>query len=168
MSSASHNAYRNMVANAPEGFDFVDSEFMAHGVVQAARALPSALGADLGTRATRLVTKLQPYLSPYYNDAHILLNKPKVRQFHSRDYDIVHSGQSLLDTNLPYVVDFEHATAFCGYSQYALRRPGFVGALERVLLNPRLKKLLAWSDAASRSLTNFIKNTDIARKVETF
>ncbi len=168
MSSASHNAYRNMVANAPEGFDFVDSEFMAHGVVQAARALPSALGADLGTRARRLVTKLQPYLSPYYNDAHILLNKPKVRQFHSRDYDIVHSGQSLLDTNLPYVVDFEHATAFCGYSQYALRRSGFVGALERVLLNPKLKKLLAWSDAASRSLTNFIKNTDIARKVETF
>ncbi len=168
MSSASHNAYRNMVANAPEGFQFVDSEFMAHGVVQAARALPSAFGAGLGANARRLVTKFQPYLSPVYNDAHILLNKPKLRQFHSRDYDIVHSGQSLLDTNLPYVVDFEHATAFCGYSQYALRRPGFVGALERILLNPRLKKLLAWSDAAGRSLTNFIKNGDIARKVETF
>jgi glycosyltransferase involved in cell wall biosynthesis len=168
MSSASHNAYRNMVTNAPDGFEFANGEFMAHGLVQAAHCVPSAFGATLAAGARRLVAKVQPYLSPYYNDAHILLNKPKVRQFHSRDYDIVHSGQSLLDTNLPYVVDFEHATAFCGYSQYALRRAGFVGALERVLRNPKLKKLLAWSDAAGRSLTNFVKDKDIAQKVETF
>ena len=168
MSSVSHNAYRNIVANAPDGFEFVDSEFMAHGMIQAARSLPSAFGTALGAKARRLVTKIQPHISPYYNDAHILLNKPKVRQFHSRDFDIVHSGQSLLDTNLPYVVDFEHATAFCGYSQYALRRSGFVEALERVLLNPKLKKLLAWSDAAGRSLTNFVGNKDVAHKLETF
>jgi len=80
----------------------------------------------------------------------------------------VHSGQSLLDTNLPYVVDFEHAAAFCGFNQYALRRPGFVRALERILLNKKLKKLLAWSNAAGKSLTNFVKNEEIARKVETF
>jgi glycosyltransferase involved in cell wall biosynthesis len=171
MSSATHNAYRNMVANAPDGFAFgnreSDSDFMAHGLVQAAHCLP-AFGSRLAAGARRLAASVQPYLSPYYNDAHILLNKPKVRPFHSRDYDIVHSGQSLLDTNLPYVVDFEHATAFCGYSQYALDRPGFVGALERVLLDPKLKKLLAWSDAAGRSLTNFVKDKDVARKVETF
>lgn len=172
MSSATHNAYRNMVANAPDGFAFANSEsnsdFMAHGLVQAANCLPAALGSRLSAGARRLAAKVQPYISPYYNDAHILLNKPKVRPFHSRDYDIVHSGQSLLDTNLPYVVDFEHATAFCGYSQYALNRPGFVTALERVLLDPKLKKLLAWSDAAGRSLTNFVKNKDVAHKVETF
>ena len=168
MSSATHNAYRNMVANAPDGFEFVGSEFMAHGFVQAACGLPASFGTALAGGVKRLAARLQPHLSPYYNDAHILLNKPKVRRFVSRDYDIVHSGQSLLDTNLPYVVDFEHATAFCGYSQYALRRPGFVDALERVLLNPRLAKLLAWSDAAARSLTNFVKHEDVARKVETF
>jgi glycosyltransferase involved in cell wall biosynthesis len=168
MSSATHNAYRNMVANAPDGFTFANGEFMAHGLVQAAQRLPSALGFTLGARVKHLAAKVQPHISPYYNDAHILLNRPKVRRFHSSDYDIVHSGQSLLDTNLPYVVDFEHATAFCGYSQYALRRPGFVDALERVLLDPKLKKLLSWSDAAGRSLTNFIRNEDVARKVETF
>ena len=109
----------------------------------------------------------QSHLSPYYNHARILLNYPKLRKFHSSDFDLVHSGQSLLDTNLPYVVDFEHITAFCGYNQYALKRPGFVRALERILLDRNLKKLLAWSDAAANSLTSVIQNEEVARKVET-
>lgn len=164
MSSASHNAYRNMVANAPEGFEFSENDFMAHGIVQAMQGMPSSLGA----RVKQFVRKVQPFLSPYYNNTHILLNNPKVRKFHSGDYDLVHSGQSLLDTNLPYVVDFEHASVFSGYNQYALRKPGFVRALERILLDKNLKKLLAWSDAAGKSLTNFVKNKEIAQKVETF
>jgi glycosyltransferase involved in cell wall biosynthesis len=98
----------------------------------------------------------------------IVANAPKLRKFHASGYDLVHSGQSLLDTNLPYVVDFEHATAFCGYNQYALRRPGFVRALERILLNGNLKRLLPWSDAARHSLINVLGNDAIARKVETF
>lgn len=164
MSSAKHNAYRNMVANAPEGFEFAESEFMARGLVQAVQGLPSGPGASV----KRFVSDFQTFLSPYYNYAHIRLNNPKVREFHSDDYDLVHSGQSLLDTNLPYVIDFEHASVFSGYNQYALRRPGFVRALERILLDKKLKKLLAWSDAAGKSLTNFVKNKDVAQKVETF
>ncbi|MGO9682055.1 MAG: glycosyltransferase family 4 protein [Beijerinckiaceae bacterium] len=163
MSSASHNAYRNMAANAPEGFEIAQSEFMAHGVFQASRGLPAALR----TSVKNLVSDFQPLLSPFYNHAHILLNSPKVRGFRSRKFDLVHSGQSLLDSNLPYVVDFEHAAVFSGYSQYALRRPGFVRALERVLLDSKLKKLLAWSDAAANSLTNVVRDEDVARKVET-
>jgi glycosyltransferase involved in cell wall biosynthesis len=163
MSSASHNAYRNMAVNAPDGFEIAESDFMAHGLVQTSRNLPLRLGAGV----KRLVSRCQPYLSPYYNHAHILLNKPKLRKFHSSDYDLVHSGQSLLDTDLPYVVDFEHAAAFCGYNQYALRQPGFVRALERILVDKKLVKLLAWSDAAGKSLTNFLPSETIARKVET-
>jgi glycosyltransferase involved in cell wall biosynthesis len=164
MSSVSHNAYRNMVANAPDGFEFADSEYMAHGVVRAVRGW--APGST--DRMKRLVAKIQPSLSPYYNHAHILLNAPKLRKFHSGDYALVHSGQSLLDTNIPYVVDFEHAAAFCGYSQYAFRRPGFVRSLERILLDKKLKKLLAWSDAARKSLTNFVRNEEVAQKIEIF
>jgi glycosyltransferase involved in cell wall biosynthesis len=165
MSSGLHNAYRNMVANVPEEFAFAESEFMGLGIVRASQPIAS----NLGVRAKRDVHGLEPFLSPYYNHAKILLNKPKVRKFHEDDYDLVHSGQSLLDTNLPYVVDFEHAAVFCGYNQYGLRRPGFVRALERILLDKKLKKLLAWSDAAAKSLTNVVNNKDeIAQKVETF
>jgi glycosyltransferase involved in cell wall biosynthesis len=160
----SHNAYRNMVANAPEGFEFAESEFMAPGIFQTSRGQTS----DLGGRMKQVFRDLQPLLSPYYNHAHILLNHPKVRKFNLHDYDLVHSGQSLLDSNLPHVVDFEHAAVFSGYNQYALRRPGFVRALERALLDKKLKKLLSWSDAAGKSLTNFLRNDEIAQKVETF
>jgi glycosyltransferase involved in cell wall biosynthesis len=163
MSSGTHNAYRNMVANAPDGFQFSGGEFLAHGVVQASRGLHAGLGA----KVLGLARGVQPVLSPYYNHARILTNAPKLRKFQSSGYDLVHSGQSLLDTNLPYVVDFEHAAAFCGYNQYALRRPGFVRALERILRNNKLKRLLAWSDAARRSLLNILGNDEIARKVET-
>ena len=148
----------------PEGFEFSESAFMAHGVFQASRGQLSGFGADF----KRLVRGLQPLLSPYYNHAHILLNIPKVRKFHSGDFDLVHSAQSLLESNLPYVIDFEHAAVFSGFNQYALRRPGFVHALERILLDKKLKKLLAWSDAARKSLTNFLKNEEVAQKVETF
>jgi len=164
MSSASHNAYRNMVANAPEQFTFVESEFMAPDIVQATPHVPLNLDESI----KRHIRDLQPFISRYYNHAHILLNNPKVRKFRTGDCDLVHSGQSLLQTNLPYVVDFEHATVFCGYNQYGLRRPGFVRALEHILLDKKLKKLLAWSDAAGKSLTNFIENKDVAEKVETF
>jgi glycosyltransferase involved in cell wall biosynthesis len=164
MSSARHNAYRNLVTNPPDGFEFAESEFMAPGLVLATQSLPS--GRSSGTK--RLASALETFLSPYYNYAHIRLNHPKVRGFRSDEYDLVHSGQSLLDTNLPYVVDFEHASVFAGYNQYALRRPRFVQALESVLRDKKLKKLLAWSDAAAKSLTNFVKDDEIAHKLETF
>jgi glycosyltransferase involved in cell wall biosynthesis len=164
MPSAAHNAYRNMVTNAPDGFEFTESDHMASGLVQASKRLP--LGLANGTRG--LASRLQTFLSPQYNYAHIWLNNPKVRHFHAKDYDLIHSGQSLLDTNLPYVVDFEHATVFSGYNQYALRKPDFTRALERILLNKNLKKLLCWSDAAGKSLTNFVKHDEIANKLETF
>ena len=118
------------------GFEFSESAFMAHGIFQASRGRPSGFGAGI----KRLVRGLQPYLSPYYNHAHILLSNPKVRKFHSGDCDLVHSAQSLLKSNLPYVVDFEHAAVFSGFNQYALRRPGFVRALERILLDKILRR----------------------------
>src|SRR5262245_11841102 len=164
MSTASHNAYRNMVRNAPDGFQLVESEFMAHRLIHTSRRLH--LG--FGDAVTRLVRKVQPALSPWYNHARVLLDAPKVRKFHSRNFDLVHSGQTLLDTNLPYVVDFEHAAVFGGYNQYALRRAGFVRALECILLNRNLRKLLACSDASRNSLINAVRNDDVAQKVEAF
>ncbi len=164
MSYASHNVYHNMIANGPEGFEFAESEFMAHGAIRLANGLPLAFS----ERAKQFITTLQTHLSPYYTDAQILFNRPKIRKFCSNNCDLVHSAHTLLSTDLPYVVDFEHVTDFSGYNQYALRKSGFLRALERLLLNEKLKKLLAWSDAAGKSLTNVINNEEVTKKLETF
>ncbi|MFH0817862.1 MAG: hypothetical protein V1909_04475, partial [Candidatus Micrarchaeota archaeon] len=114
MSSNFHNAYGHMVRNPPEGFEYEKSEFMAHQ--EAVRAV-SALSPGIGGRLTGLLKAVQPRISPLYNDLLIKLNRPKVRRFESTSYDLVHSAQSLLETNKPYVVDFEHAAVFSGFNQ---------------------------------------------------
>ncbi len=160
MSSAFHNAYRHMAENAPRGFEVTRSEFMAH---------ETAVGGTGGARGRLkgLIKSLQPRISPFYNRLLIELNRPKIREFESHEYELVHSGQSLLRTNLPYVADFEHAAVFSGYNQYAFGKEGFRRALKRLLLQKSLKKLMPWSNAARESLLNFIKDEELEGKVET-
>lgn len=155
MSSAFHTAYKNMVDNAPSGFEYVTSQYMSHGIVQ-----PPG-------KPLKIPPVFLSYISDYYNHFRILTNSPKVRKFVSNDYDLIHSGQSILDTTLPYVVDMEHASVFSGYNQYAFKRPEFLKKLEHLLLDKKLKRVLAWSNCAAKSLTNFIANPEIAAKVET-
>lgn len=160
MPSHFHNAYSHMAENAPEGFSATRSRFMAH--------TPSMASASGGAHpAGAFIRSMQPFISPLYNRLHIMLNCPKVRSFDASGYDIIHSGQSLLDTNVPYVMDFEHAAVFSGYNQYALSRPGFCNALKKRLMDPNLKKITPWSDAAKRSLLNFVGGRELAQKVET-
>ncbi len=66
---------------------------------------------------------------------------------------LVHSAQFLLrDCELPYVVDFECIEAFVLYQRVALRRPWARARLTSALVDPRLRFLLPWSEAARRSL----------------
>lgn len=66
---------------------------------------------------------------------------------------IIHSAERLLlNSPLPYVVDFEHAELFVLYQAAALKRPWARAALERLVLDQRLRFLLGWSDAARRSM----------------
>ncbi len=66
---------------------------------------------------------------------------------------IIHSAERLIRRSpLPYVVDFEHAELFVLYQSVALRRPWAREALERLVLDERLRFLLGWSDAARRSM----------------
>lgn len=66
---------------------------------------------------------------------------------------LVHSAQFLLrDCALPYVVDFECVETFVLYQRVALRRPWARNQLRRALVNPQLRFLLPWSDAARRGL----------------
>jgi glycosyltransferase involved in cell wall biosynthesis len=160
MSASFHNAYLHMAKNPPDGFSVATSAYMAY----TPGTSPST---SLPAQARSAIRFLNPFLSPFYNRAHILLSRPKVRKFESDSYDLVHSAQSLLDTNLPYVMDFEHAAVFSGYNQNAFEREGFRNALRHKLEDGNLKKLLPWSNAARRSLTNFLKSPSIEQKIET-
>src|SRR5215218_10143345 len=66
---------------------------------------------------------------------------------------LIHSAERLLVRSpLPYVVDFEQAELFVLYQPAALTRPWARALLRRALLDERLRFLLAWSDAARRSM----------------
>jgi glycosyltransferase involved in cell wall biosynthesis len=160
MSASFHNAYLHMAKNPPDGFSIATSAYMAY-------APGTSAASTLPPQAQSAIRTLNPYLSPLYNQLHILLSRPKVRKFASDSYDLVHSAQSILDTNLPYVMDFEHAAVLSGYNQSAFEREGFRNALKRRLLDGKLKKLLPWSNAAKRSLTNFVKSHELEQKIET-
>jgi glycosyltransferase involved in cell wall biosynthesis len=159
-SASFHNAYLHMAKNPPDGFSIATSAYMAY-------TPGSSASTALPTQARSAIRTLNPFLSPIYNKLHILLSRPKVRKFSSESYDLVHSAQSILETNIPYVMDFEHAAVLSGYNQSAFEREGFRNALKRRLLDKNLKKLLPWSNAAKRSLTNFVKSNELEQKIET-
>lgn len=145
-----HNAYRHMVANPPEGFVITASEGMAYNIGGTTASGPRSPFAET-------LKSLQPYFSQAYNRTLIAINKPKVRRFDATGYDVVHSGQSILETNAPYVMDLEHAAVLCGYNQYALEKKAYVKQLRRVLLDKSLKRITPWSNASRESLLNFVK-----------
>ena len=155
-----HNAYEHMIANSPEGFELIASQNMIFGEQKPTQAKQSSL---IG----KLMKRLQPRISPAYNLFRIYTNSPKIRPFNQEGYDLVHSCQSLLDTEYPWVVDFEHATAFSGFNQFAFYRSGFRNALKSRLLDSKLKKLISWSEAAKGSLLNFINDSQLKQKTET-
>jgi glycosyltransferase involved in cell wall biosynthesis len=68
--------------------------------------------------------------------------------------ELIHSSERLLYRNeLPYVLDFEHASLFVLYQTIAFKRPWTRSWLTHALEDERLKALLPWSDAARRSIT---------------
>lgn len=77
---------------------------------------------------------------------------------------VIHSAERLIVRSpLPYVVDFEHAELFVLYQPIALQRPWARALLERALLDERLRFLLAWSDAARRSMMEVLRPAVAAR-----
>ena len=66
---------------------------------------------------------------------------------------LIHSCERLLRrSELPYVLDLEHAELFVLYQRAALTRPWARAALERALADEQLRFLLPWSEAARRSV----------------
>lgn len=151
-----HNAHRHMLENPPDGFEYKKGEYSA-------APLPVAQSDGM---VRRIFEKARWAVSPYYNYLHLLTGKPKIRKYFSEHHDVIHSTQSLLETNLPYVVDFEHASVFAGYNQIAFNSRTFVANLRRILESRNLKRLLPWTNAAKKSLLNCVASEKIAGKTE--
>ena len=148
-----HNMYTPMLANVPEGFRYKKEEFLA-------------MPMRSNNLAKSFFEKVIWKISPYYNYFKVLQGNPKIRKFYIENYDLIHSTQSLLETNLPYVVDFEHAAVFSGYNQIAFSNEKFIKNLKKILENRKLKKLLPFTNAAKMSLLNFVKSKEIEEKTE--
>jgi len=144
-----------MLTNPPKGCEYKTKEYAAIPMAQAKNS-----------RVMELFERIRWSVSPHYNDLLVKIGRPKIRKFSSNDYEAVHSAQSLLKTNIPYVMDFEHAAVFSGYNQAAFNNPAFLKNLKKILENRRLKKLLPWTNAAKASLLNFLKSEEIGKKIE--
>jgi glycosyltransferase involved in cell wall biosynthesis len=80
---------------------------------------------------------------------------------------LAHSAQFLVrDSALPYVVDFECVETFVLYQRVALRRPWARAQLTRALIDPRLRFLLPWSEAARRGLQSALGPSTADRLAE--
>jgi len=76
----------------------------------------------------------------------------------------MHAAERLLwRSPVPYVLDFEHVELFVLYQRAAFSRPWTRPSLEAALLDERLRFLLAWSDAARRSLLRVVSPGAAAR-----
>ena len=72
---------------------------------------------------------------------------------------IIHAAEHLLRRSpVPYVVDFEHAALFVLYQPATLESARARRTLEQALLDPRLRLLLGWSDAATRSIASVVSD----------
>jgi glycosyltransferase involved in cell wall biosynthesis len=66
---------------------------------------------------------------------------------------LIHSAERLIrNPPVPYVLDLEHVDLFVIYQRAAYGRRWTLPWLERMLLDPRLRYLLPWSDAARDSV----------------
>ena len=97
-----------------------------------------------------------------------ILNVLKVPTFNfvSNDIDLIHSCTSIPVSRSPFVVDFEHISVFAGMNLDRLNSKFFKKILRKILESKKCKKILPWTDAAKKSLLNFIPSKIIESKIE--
>jgi glycosyltransferase involved in cell wall biosynthesis len=80
--------------------------------------------------------------------------------------DVIHSCQSIPLSSKPYVVDFEHVSAFGGWNHKRTNSFLFKFMLRKFFESKRCKKILPWSKTAAYSLTKLIGENRIKDKIE--
>jgi glycosyltransferase involved in cell wall biosynthesis len=140
-----HPVYREQLHAVPHGWTYASS----HPALQDATAPTKRVieGRARFAAAQALAERVAIFALSELGYVH------RVRAPRDPGATLIHSGERLIvNAPLPYVVDFEQAELFVLYQSVALRRPWARALLERALRDERLRFLLAWSDAARRSM----------------
>ncbi|MFZ3077925.1 MAG: hypothetical protein WA139_05690, partial [Candidatus Aenigmatarchaeota archaeon] len=79
--------------------------------------------------------------------------------------DLIYSmGGTLLKTEQPWIVDAEHVAGFSNFHENVLKNNKRV--IEKILLSDNCKKILPWSQAAKKTISDFFRNKKIDEKAE--
>ncbi len=90
-------------------------------------------------------------------------NIPQIRM--QSDSNLIYSmGGTLLKTRQPWIVDAEHVAGFSNFHEKVLMNNK--SAIEKILLSDNCKKIMPWSHAAKKTITDFFRNERIDEKME--
>lgn len=90
-------------------------------------------------------------------------NIPQIRM--QSDSDLIYSmGGTLLKTEQPWIVDAEHVAGFSNFHEKVL--VSNKRAIEKILLSGNCKKIMPWSLAAKKTISDFFSNKEINGKME--
>ena len=83
-------------------------------------------------------------------------------------YDLIHSTRGILIWNKkPWIVDIESGAAFTGLAWDYLKKPQAQRIIKKYLSSKYCKKIIPQSDAAKRSLIDFVDCSGFEHKIET-
>jgi glycosyltransferase involved in cell wall biosynthesis len=153
-----HPVYREQLHSVPAGWEYVYTH-------------PALSDQTVGTkRIVESASKLAPAKALAERVAlRVLSEGGYVHQVRAQPLpgtELFHSAERLLfRPAVPYVLDLEHVELFVLYQRAAFERPWARELLERALLDPRLRFLLPWSEAARRSVLTAV-SPETAAKLE--
>lgn len=79
--------------------------------------------------------------------------------------DLIYSmGGTLLKTEQPWIVDAEHVAGFSNFHEKVLMNDK--SAIEKILLSGNCRKIMPWSQAAKKTISDFFRNRGIDEKME--
>lgn len=79
--------------------------------------------------------------------------------------DLIHSNSGfLVDNDVPWVVDLEHAASFVGFESGKLE--GVRGTVQRYLSSSNCRKIMPWTKAGEASIRNSLDTKGFGNKIE--
>jgi len=136
--SPAHSVYRDLMSNPP--LEYVNRDF---------------------PKISQKAQKSLSFLSKLLN----LIKLPNLWQV-KESCDLVHSAGYLITNHKPWVIDMEMNAALTGFNANRLYSPLCKSIIKRYLTSKYCKKILPWSEAAAKSITNYLPDKRIAEKIE--
>jgi len=80
--------------------------------------------------------------------------------------DLIHSAGYLILNRAPWVIDFEMNATLAGFNTNRLNSPIAKAIIKKSLESEYCRKIMPWSEAAAKSLTNYVNSQKIEDKIE--